>query len=81
MITNVTTQTNVPVFLNIKLVNSNTVVVSWPSSATSYVLQTNVTLSPGTWGNVSSGIITVGPNNVLSNQAACKSDFYRLQAP
>jgi hypothetical protein len=81
MITNTTTQTNVPVFLNIKLVNSNTVVVSWPSSATSYTLQTNANLSPATWGNVSSGIVTVGPNNVLSNTPTGKSDFFRLRSP
>jgi hypothetical protein len=81
MITNTTTQTNVPVFLNIKLVNSNTVVVSWPSSATSYVLQTNANLSPATWGNVGSGIVTVGPNNVLSNTPTGKSDFFRLRSP
>lgn len=81
MITNVTSQTNVPVFLSIKLVNTNTVAVSWPSSATNYTLQTNATLSSGTWGNVSSGIVTVGPNEVFSNTAAGKSDFFRLRSP
>jgi hypothetical protein len=80
-VTNVTGQTNVPVFLNIKLVNSNTVAVSWPSSATNYTLQTNANLSPATWGNVSSGIVTVGPNDVFSNNVAGKSDFFRLRSP
>ena len=81
MITNVTTQTNPPVFLNINLVNPSTVVVSWPSSATNYTLQTNANLSSGSWGNVTSGISTVSTNDVFTNTVSGNPDFFRLQSP
>ena len=81
MITNTTAQTNLPVFLNIKLVNPSNVVVSWPSSATNYTLQTSTNLSSGSWSNVTSGITTVSTNDVLTNKVNGKAGFFRLQSP
>ena len=81
MITNTTAQTNLPVFLSIKLVNPSNAVVSWPSTATNYTLQTSTNLSSGSWSNVTSGIATVSTNDVLTNQVNGKAGFFRLQSP
>jgi hypothetical protein len=80
MITNATTQTNLPVFLSIKLVNTNFAVISWPSSATNYSLQTITNLSSGSWSNVISGITIVGSNDVLTNNVNGKASFFRLKS-
>jgi hypothetical protein len=80
MITNATTQTNLPVFLDIKLVNTNFAVISWPSSATNYSLQTITNLSSGSWSNVISGITIVGSNDVLTNNVNGKASFFRLKS-
>jgi len=81
MITNITAPTNLPVFLSIKLVNTNTAVISWPSAATNYTLQTSTNLSSGNWSNITSGITTVSTNDVLSNNVNSKAGFFRLQSP
>jgi hypothetical protein len=81
MITNVTAQTNPPVFLDIKLANPGNVVVSWPSSATNYGLQISTNLSSGSWSNVISGITTAGGNFVHTNPVNGKAGFFRLQSP
>jgi hypothetical protein len=81
MITNVTAQTNPPVFLDIKLENPGNVVVSWPSSATNYGLQISTNLSSGSWSNVISGITTAGGNFVHTNPVNGKAGFFRLQSP
>ena len=81
MITNITAPTNLPVFLFIKLVNTNTAVISWPSSATNYTLQTSTNLSSGSWSNITGGITTVSTNDVLSNNVNGKAGFFRLQSP
>jgi hypothetical protein len=81
MITNVTTQINPPVFLDIVLENPSNVVVSWPSSATNYNLQVNTNLSSESWSNVISGITTAGGNFVLTNPVNGKASFFRLQSP
>ena len=81
MITSVTTQTNPPVFLNIKLANPSNVVVSWPTSATNYSLQTSTNLSSGGWSNITTGIVMVSTNNVLTNKMNGKAGFFRLLSP
>ncbi|MGA9777404.1 MAG: hypothetical protein WBS33_03955, partial [Verrucomicrobiia bacterium] len=81
MITNVTAQTNLPVFLNIKLLNPSNAVISWPSSATNYNLQINTNLASATWSNVTGGITIAGTNYVLTNNVSGKPSFFRLQSP
>jgi predicted metal-binding protein/uncharacterized membrane protein len=81
MITNITAQSNSPVFLDIKLANLGNVVVSWPSSATNYNLQVNTNLSSESWSNVINGITTAGGNFVLTNPVNGKASFFRLQSP
>ena len=80
MITNVTAQAP-PVFLNIKLVNPNSAVISWPSSAANYSLQINTNLSSGSWTNVTGGISTVSTNDVFTNSVNGKASFFRLRSP
>jgi hypothetical protein len=80
-ITNTTAPTNLPVFLSIKLANPNTAVISWPSSATNYSLQTSTNLSSVGWSNITSGITTISTNDVFSNNVNGKSGFFRLQSP
>jgi uncharacterized repeat protein (TIGR03803 family) len=61
------------------LAMSNQVVISWPSSAAAYVLQTTTNLSSGGWSNITSGIVTVGANKVFTNAVGGQADFFRLQ--
>ena len=82
MVTNTTAATNtLPVFLSIKLVNPSNAVVSWPSTATNYTLQTSTNLSSGSWSNVTSGVTTVSTNYVHTNNVNNKAGFFRLQSP
>jgi hypothetical protein len=80
-ITNTTAPTNLPVFLSIKLANTNIAVISWPSSATNYSLQISTNLSSGSWSNITSGITTVSTNDVFSNNVNGKASFFRLHSP
>ena len=80
LITNVTTLTNPPVFLSIELVNANTAVILWPTSAANFSLQTSTNLSTGSWSNVTSGIAIVSTNYVLTNHVNGKAGFFRLQS-
>ena len=81
MVTSTTAQTNSPVFLNIQPGPPNNVVVSWPSSATNYSLQTSTNLPSGSWSDVLSGITTVGAKFVLTNSENSKAGFFRLRSP
>lgn len=53
----------------------NQVVISWPSSATGWTLQTNSDLATGGWGNYP------GPagNNRLTNSPRAGTLFFRLE--
>ena len=55
----------------------NQAVVSWPSSATGWTLQTNLNLSAGTWGNYAGPI----NNNSVTNSPANGNLFFRLYQP
>jgi hypothetical protein len=78
LITGITAQTNPPV-LNIERVNSNTVVILWPTVAGNLSLQTSTNLSSGSWSDVISGITTVGADYVLTNTVNGKAAFFRLR--
>jgi hypothetical protein len=61
---------------------TNTVVVSWPSTATGFVLQQNTNgLSSVNWSNVTAGVQTVGTNETLTAEPMGGSRFYRLVKP
>ena len=82
MVTNTSSVTGPPVFLNIKPANPGNVVVSWPSAATGYNLQVNTNLTAsGSWSNIISGINTAGGNFVFTNPVTGRANFFRLQSP
>jgi hypothetical protein len=79
MITGISSPTNSPL-LNTERVTPTTVVVSWPTSAAGFGLQTSSNLLKGSWIDISSGIFTVGTNHVLTNTIGGKAAFFRLQS-
>jgi hypothetical protein len=61
---------------------TNTVIVSWPSTATGFVLQQNTnSLNSGNWSSVSAGIQDDGTNKFLSISPDLGNCFYRLLKP
>jgi hypothetical protein len=66
--------------LGAQVANGNTVRISWPTSATSYVLQSTANL-PGGWTTVSLPIVIVGTDNVVTDTIGSGNKFYRLQKP
>jgi len=53
----------------------NQAVVSWPTSATGWTLQTNNNLATGTWGNYTGQIV----NNSVTNAPPRGTLFFRLK--
>jgi hypothetical protein len=80
MVTNVTAPPPQPVFLSMKLINPNTAVVLWPSSATNFTLQASTNLSSGAWSNVTTGIVIVSTNYTLTNNLNGRAGFFRLHS-
>jgi hypothetical protein len=60
--------------LTITLVN-NKAIVSWPSSSTGWILQTNTDLLTATWGNYQGSVV----NNSVTNTPPPKDLFFRLK--
>jgi uncharacterized repeat protein (TIGR03803 family) len=56
----------------------NQIVLSWPTNAAGYALQSIANLSSGSWSNVTSGITIVGTNYVFSSTMSGKAAFFRL---
>jgi hypothetical protein len=56
---------------------NNQAVVSWPSSATGWTLQTNGNLKTGAWGNYGGAIL----NNSVTNSPPRGNLFFRLIQP
>jgi hypothetical protein len=68
--------------LTIQRTTTNTVVISWPTAATGFVLQQNTNgLSSLNWSNVTAGIQTVDTNKILIVNPTSGSRFYRLKSP
>ncbi len=55
------------------------IVISWPASATNFMLQSATDLSSRSWSNITSGIVTAGTNCVFTNTPAGPAAFFRLQ--
>jgi hypothetical protein len=71
-----------PPSVAIQRTTTNTVVVSWPSAATGFVLQQNTNgLNSVNWNNVTAGVQTVGTNQTLIVNPIGGSRFYRLVKP
>jgi hypothetical protein len=54
--------------------SGNQAVISWPPSFTSWTLQTNTTLTSGTWGNYLGTVV----NNSVTNSPPKGNLFFRL---
>jgi hypothetical protein len=71
-----------PPSLSIRLTTTNTVAVSWPSSATAFVLQENTNgLGSVNWSNVTSTIQNNGTNRFTIVNPPTGNRFYRLAQP
>jgi len=67
--------------LSVSLVGKN-VVVSWPASASNFVLESASTLSPPNWApDTSSAVVVVGDQATVTIVAASGTKFYRLRKP
>jgi hypothetical protein len=60
--------------------SSRDLVLSWPSYATNYVLQTSATLGQGAAWSTLTGAVIVGNNFVVTNQTHGVAAFFRLMA-
>jgi hypothetical protein len=61
------------------IASANQVVLSWPTNAAGYVLQSTTNLSAGNWGSITNGISTDGSYYVFTNAASGKAAFFRLK--
>ena len=59
--------------------NLDTVVVSWPSAATGYVMQTNTDLTTTNWGDYTGPVNSAGGINSVSLNKSTGSLFFRLK--
>jgi len=56
-------------------ISGNQAIVSWPSSATGWTLQTNNNLGAGTWSNYTGTVV----NNSVTNSPPTGNVFFRLK--
>lgn len=59
--------------------SGNQVTISWPSSATGYVLQSTPSLSPINWTTNNTPVIPQGGFNTVTESASTGTKFYRLK--
>ncbi|GEM_PF-5971751 len=55
------------------------VLLSWPQSASGFILQSSPSLAPTNWTTVTNQVFTVGTNSVVTNAAGGSTRFYRLK--
>ena len=67
-----------PPLLAIALADTHAL-ISWPTSASGYVLQTAADLTSETWSNITSGIGIAGTNFVFTNLVNNPAAFFRLK--
>ncbi|MGH7993513.1 MAG: hypothetical protein ACREDQ_08350, partial [Limisphaerales bacterium] len=68
--------------LQIAPVVNNQVVLSWPTWAYSFLLETSGIVSPGAvWAPLTNGVVTLGNDFVLTNSVGGSNAFYRLYEP
>ena len=71
-----------PPSLTIRRTGSTTVAVSWPATASNFVLQQNTnSVSSINWSNITSGIVNDGTTKSLVINPASGTRFYRLVIP
>src|SRR5207253_2639640 len=57
---------------------ANRVVLSWPTNAPSFVLQSTTNLAAANWVGVTNPITVVDGQNMVTNDSAGRSKFFRL---
>jgi hypothetical protein len=68
-----------PPSLTIRRTTTNSVIVSWPSVPTGFVLQQNTNgIATVNWSNVTDSILDDGTNNLMTQPVVGTSRFFRL---
>jgi hypothetical protein len=67
--------------LTITVTSPNTVVVSWPSPSTGFLLQTNNNLATTNWGNFSGTIFDIDATRNVTNKPPTENLYFRLKHP
>jgi hypothetical protein len=67
--------------LTIRLTQTNTVAVSWPSHSTGFSLQQNGDLAPSTWAATPNAVTDNGTNKFIVVHPPTGNRFYRLVKP
>lgn len=67
--------------VTIFLSDTNTVVVAWPASSSSWTLQQNTNLLSGAWLSISNTVSAVSGQNQVIFAPSIGNQFYRLQSP
>ncbi|MEO7514200.1 MAG: hypothetical protein ABIW93_00190 [Verrucomicrobiota bacterium] len=65
--------------LGIALLSNNEVVISWPTNATDFVLETNSNLNTTNWVAVTNVPVVVNDQNTVTNSITNSTGFYRLK--
>jgi large repetitive protein len=80
--TNVNAFVHPPALLNVQLIDTNRVRVSWPLSLSNLVLQHKFTVDPtNAWLNNVTPRLTTSTENVVTETNNAPRKFYRLQSP
>ena len=62
--------------------SANQLILSWPTSATGFVLETAPTPTAGTeWSPLTNGVVIFGDNYLRTNDQNSGAAFYRLRKP
>lgn len=69
---------NLPQLLKIRIAGNN-LVISWPTNAFGFALQSTVSLSPANWTNVTNTVGVVGSENTVTSELAGFSRYFRLR--
>ena len=69
-----------PVLLSVQLTGTNTILFSWPASASGFGLQQNSDLDATKWVNVTNAVSVVGGDYQVIASPIGGRRFYRLQA-
>jgi hypothetical protein len=67
-----------PPSLTISLSNTKSVIVSWPSSATGYILQQDADITAGNWATNNYPISTINGTNSITITSPTGNLFFRL---
>ncbi len=67
--------------LSIRLTGTNTAIISWPASSTTFTLQQNSNAGVPNWGSVTNAVNVVGGQRQVIVSPPVGNQFYRLKYP